>query len=285
MLTKRLFFQTLSPSQEKILLALGRFKFLTTGQLLRLGIMSDRANINKQLAELRCRKNPLIGSIAFGVHPSLGKLENVHYLMSHGADLIKERLGAEEKVRFPKNGSQLQLFHQDYFHRIHTVDVDIALQQSVSRPDTEILFFLTYFDKVSSGKKKGFRAESSIVVSQNEYLIADAICMLQTPKRKELYAIEVYNGNDTQRVHKSLHHHLIALSEGQPSKMFGLEYGSRVLCIFELDNYKQMAMKRLLEDPNFKDAKAHFLFKSLEEVKINVFDGWELFDGEKVRLF
>lgn len=283
MLTKRLFFQTLSPSQEKILLALGRFKFLTTGQLLRLGIMSDRANINKQLAELRCRKNPLIGSIAFGVHPSLGKLENIHHLTSHGADLIKERFGTEGIIRFPKNGTQL--FQQDYFHRIHTIEVDIALQQSVSRPDTEILFFLTYFDKVSSGKKKGFRAESSIIVSENDYLIADAICMLQTPRRKDLYAIEMYNGDDTQRVHKSLFHHLRALSEGQPSKMFGLEYGSRVLCIFELENYKQMAMKRLSEDSVFRDAKGHFLFKSLEEVKQNVVEDWRLFDGEKASLY
>lgn len=69
MLTKRLFFKTLSPSQEKILLCLARYKFLTTGQMLRLGIMSGRANLNKQISELRYRKNPLVGSIAFGVNP------------------------------------------------------------------------------------------------------------------------------------------------------------------------------------------------------------------------
>ncbi|MET3536746.1 hypothetical protein [Chryseobacterium limigenitum] len=67
--TKRLFFLTLSPSQGKILLALGEFKFVTTGQLLKLGIMSDRANLNKQIAELRSRRNPLVNSIAFGTHP------------------------------------------------------------------------------------------------------------------------------------------------------------------------------------------------------------------------
>lgn len=76
-----------------------------------------------------------------------------------------------------------------------------------------------------------------------------------------------------------------ALAEGQPSKLYGLDYGSRVLCIFELENYKIQAMKRLNEDERFRDARAHFLFKSLEEVKENVFEGWWLFDGEKVNLF
>ncbi|NMR34940.1 hypothetical protein HIO71_12160 [Chryseobacterium aquaticum] len=75
------------------------------------------------------------------------------------------------------------------------------------------------------------------------------------------------------------------MAEGQPSKLYGLDYGSRVLCVFELENYKKMAMKRLLEDSRFASGKNHFLFKSLEDVKQNVFEGWELFDGEKVNLF
>ena len=44
-------------------------------------------------------------------------------------------------------------------------------------------------------------------------------------------------------------------------------------------------MKRLLEDERFASGKKHFLFKSLEELELNVFEGWELFDGEKVNLF
>lgn len=110
--------------------------------------------------------------------------------------------------------------------------------------------------------------------------------MLQTPKRKELFAVEVYRWEDTNRVHKSLFHHLQALAEGQPSNMFGLEYGSRVLCIFESENNKAMIMKRLCMDERFTDdAKPHFLFKTLQELKLEVFEGWELFDGEKTNLF
>jgi hypothetical protein len=116
-------------------------------------------------------------------------------------------------------------------------------------------------------------------------LIADGIAMLQTTKRKELYAIEVFNGNNTNRVHLSLLQHLKALSVGQPSKMFGLNYGSRVLCIFETKNNMVSVMKRLNEDFRFKKSKPYFLFKTLEEVKVKVFEGWRLFGWEKQSLF
>jgi hypothetical protein len=116
-------------------------------------------------------------------------------------------------------------------------------------------------------------------------LIADGIAMLQTPKRKELYAIEVFNGNNTSRVHASLLQHLKALSFGQPSKMFKLQYGSRVLCIFDAENNLSSVMKRLQEDERFKKSKPYFLFKTLEQVKVDVLEDWWLFGGEKVRLF
>jgi hypothetical protein len=123
------------------------------------------------------------------------------------------------------------------------------------------------------------------LIVDKEYLIADGIAMVQMPNRKELYAIEVFNGNNTNRVHLSLLQHLKALSFGQPSKMFKLNYGSRVLCIFESENNKTSVMKRLHEDARFKKSKPYFLFKTLEEVKVNVFEGWWLFDGDKVGLF
>lgn len=109
--------------------------------------------------------------------------------------------------------------------------------------------------------------------------------MLQTQNRTELYAIEVFNGMNVQRVHQSLLQHLLALKDGQPSKQFELEYGSRVLCIFELDSCKIQVMKRLCGDEHFAFAKEYFLFKTLDEVKENVFDGWEFFDGKVEKLF
>lgn len=177
------------------------------------------------------------------------------------------------------------LFGQDYYHRIHTIDVHIALQEWADNEFIELSPFLTYLDKASTGKTKGFRAETYISFSENEYLIADAIGMLETPIRKELYAIEVFNGMNVKRVYNSLLKHLMALKEGEPSKQFGLEYGSRVLSVFELEACKTQITKRLFEDERFTFAKEYFLFKTLDEIKENVFEGWELFDGAETTMF
>lgn len=276
-------FERITVAQEKILVALATFKYLTTGQMLELKVMSDRANINKNINLLRNSFKPLIGSLTFGVHPKLGKLENVHYLTSHGALLLKEIYGDRYYVRFPKGSNGF--FQQDYFHRLNLITVHIALNRFAAANDMDLLFFQTYFDKLSSGREKGYRAESAIMINEKDYLIADALCLLSAPRREELYAVEMYNGNDTNRIHHSLFAHLQALRNGQPSKQFGLTYGSRVLCIFEFENYKKLAMKRLSEDVRFTSAKTHFLFKSLEELNVEHFFDWWLFDGTTASLF
>ena len=275
--------EQITPAQQKILVALATFKYLTTGQLLFLEVMSDRANINKNISILKNRYRPLVGSISFGVHPKLGKLQNIHYLTSHGALLLNDWFGERFFVKYPKGKNGL--FQQDYFHRLNTISVHIAFNRWAMVNDLDLLFFRAYFDKLTTGKEKGYRAESAIIINEKEYLIADALCMLQTPRREELYAIEMYNGDDTHRVHNSLFFHLQALSNGQPSKQFGLEYGSRVLCVFELESYKIQAMKRLNEDARFTSAKKHFLFKSLDELSVDSFFDWWLFDGTTTSLF
>jgi hypothetical protein len=90
--------------------------------------------------------------------------------------------------------------------------------------------------------------------------------------------------DDTSRIHNSLFGHLQALRNGQPSRQFGLDYGSRVLCIFDKPTYMKQAMARLQEDPRFTSSKAHFLFKTMDEVKSEELEQWELFDGTKTGL-
>lgn len=275
-----LYLHRITLCQDKALCALAEFKYLTTGQLLELGVMTNRSNLNKQLLELKNRSYPLIGSITFGVHPKLGKLESVHYLTVHGARLLTETYGNTLVIRYPKGTNQL--FQKDYFHRLNTVSFHISLNAWAKQQDFELKRFVTYFDKLTSGKSKGFRAESAIEIHSEQYLIADAVFLLQTKRRTELYCVEVFNDDDTSRIHNSLFGHLQALRNGQPSRQFGLDYGSRVLCIFDKPVYKEQAMQRLKEDPRFVSSKAHFLFKTMAEIKAGELDQWELFDGERV---
>lgn len=275
-----LYLHRITLCQDKVLCALAEFKYLTTGQLLELGIMNNRSNMNKLLLELRTASYPLVNSISFGVDPKLGRLESVHYLTNHGFRLLKQSYGEQMLIRYPKGTNQL--FHKDYFHRLATVNFHIAISSWAKEQHFELKRFVTYFDKLSSGKNKGFRAESAIEIHAEQYLIADAVFLLQTKRRTELYCVEVYMDDDTSRIHSSLFGHLQALRNGQPSRQFGLDYGSRVLCIFDKPTYMKQAMIRLQEDPRFASSKAHFLFKTMEEVKAGELNEWELFDGERV---
>lgn len=65
--------------QTNILLALGRYKFLTTSQIETLKI-TDVTYARKILKDLEDRTRPFVGRITFGTHPKLGKLENFFYL-------------------------------------------------------------------------------------------------------------------------------------------------------------------------------------------------------------
>lgn len=277
-----LFLHRITLCQDKVLCALAEFKYLTTGQLLKLGIMNNRSNMNKLLLKLRTASYPLINSISFGVDPKLGRLESVHYLTNHGVRLLKESYGEQLPIRYPKGTNQL--FHKDYFHRLSTVDFHITISSWAKQQNYELKRFVTYFDKLSSGKNKGYRAETAIEIQAEQYLIADAVFLIQTKRRAELYSVEVYMDDDTSRIHASLFGHLQALRNGQPSGKFGLDYGSRVLCIFEKPTYMKQVMLRLKEDPRFASSKAHFLFKTMEEVKFGELDEWELFDVTKVSL-
>lgn len=90
---------------------------------------------------------------------------------------------------------------------------------------------------------------------------------------------------NVHRVHQSLLQHLLALKDGQPSKQFELEYGSRILCVFELESCKNQTQKRLYEDERFAFTKEYFLFKTLDEIKENVFEGRCLFDRTATTMF
>ncbi|PTT72604.1 MULTISPECIES: replication-relaxation family protein [unclassified Chryseobacterium] len=275
--------ETLTPSMEKILVNLSIFKYLTTSQLIRLKVMKDRRNLNRALACLRQMPKPLVQSLSFAVHPTEGKLEHIHHLTSFGAELLKEYYGGRFTVRYPKGNSPMYGF--DYFHRLGVVNFEIELRIFAGKNDLGVSFFTTYFDKVSTGKEKGYRAASAIVTEDHEYLIADALFMLEGPRRDELYALEVYMDNNTARIMKSITRHQQVLEKGRPSKQFGLKHGSRVLCVFKHKKVQLKVMEKISQDYQFSETKKHFLFKSLDELETEKFFDWQFYDGTEASLF
>ncbi|MCF2221066.1 hypothetical protein H9Q08_17405 [Chryseobacterium sp. PS-8] len=275
--------EILTPSMEKILVHLATFKYLTISQLLRLNVMKDKRNLNRTLSQLRQMAKPLIQSLNFAVHPQKGKLESIHYLTSYGAELLKRYYGERLPVRYPKSHSPFLQF--DYEHRLSVVRFEIELRIFAEKNDLGVSFFTTYFDKVSTGNEKGYRAASAIMLENKEYLIADALFMLSTQRREELYSVEVFCDKGIARILKSITRHLQALNQGMPSKQFELEHGSRVLCLFKHKSTQLNVMDKLSKDPLFSETKDHFLFKSLDELETEKFFDWLLYDGTQAGLF
>lgn len=279
--------EKLTTTQTNILLSLAKYKFLTTSQMVRLGIATQRSNIATSLSKLKAMHKPFIEQMNFGFFPGKGRVENFYYLKPKAKKaLIEEMDIEEEKINTPIGTSTM--FSSDYFHRKYTIDCHIAIEMSAKENGCEVLFFDRYFDKIGSNRKGGLsRAKTKIDLENGRYLIADGIFMLQTPKQKELYCLEMYNGKDTGRTYKQLKQYIEALVLGSPSIKYNFDRGNRILCVFEHESIMQAVMERLRSDSDFTNMKDYFLFKEYVKMveNINIWENWSNFENENKNLY
>ena len=86
--TKSNYYKALTMSQTKILESLATYKFLTSSQMVTLGVMTHEKNINTQIRFLRGLSKPLMGSENYGSIPKIGRLESIHFLTKKGKQLL-----------------------------------------------------------------------------------------------------------------------------------------------------------------------------------------------------
>lgn len=268
--------QYLSPQQIKILLALAKYKYLTMGQFVALEIGKDKEFIRKNLALLRDRK--LSDRMTFGIVPSKGKQEDIHYLTEKGAkELLANTDLTPDKVRHPSRSSTF--FKNDYLHRVSTVDIMIGFNKWADIHKIEIDFFETYFDKVGSqrGTETGIQNKTRLDLPNGQSISPDAVIKYKTPGDHFLFCIEVYNGRDTKRVTEQIRKLMYATFEGIPSQKYGHNKANRNLIIFEYDSYKQMAIERIKKDPylsQFDGLEKFLLFNSTDQAKKDFGSSW-----------
>lgn len=73
-----------------ILMALARFKFLTSAQLKRILGCKSLSTVNSALRSMRRFRYPLVKSVDFGVAPGKGRLAPVYYLTKAGKNRLLE---------------------------------------------------------------------------------------------------------------------------------------------------------------------------------------------------
>lgn len=269
-------------TQSEILLALARFKFLTTSQINVL-VPKENAWLRKQILDLYTRSKPMLDRVSFGFHPKKGKLENVYYLTRYGQKLLCEVFDMnEEEIKMPVGTGSL--FYKDYFHRKNTIDCQIGLHGAMGNTLFEVEFFDTYFDKVGNNRRDGnLHAKNKIDLTGDGYIIPDGVFVLRMQEFRFLYLLEMYDGRDTKRVMEQIRKHAEAIGLGTPSRKYGLQKSHRVLCVFEFESNKNAVLERMQADKALAELTNHFLLKTLGSIQPHNFrDRWQNIQGEWV---
>lgn len=274
------YIERLNLTQGKILEALATYQFLTISQMIQLGIMKDRSNLNKQLKALSKPKKALIQSAAFGTIPSIGRLESIHSLTKYGKVFLEEELGFLEDIKYPKGAGRP--YDQDYFHRKYTIDFQITLQQWIEKLSYQLIFFDRYFDKVGNNRiDKNLRAKTKVVLDEESFLIPDAIFMLELDNgNQELYCFEMYNGRNVKRTITQLNKHVKLFEKGALSEQFHFPYLHTVVCVFENESLMKSVIHHMKKDNYFLHMRAYFLMKTREQINVEtLFSDWLTGDG------
>lgn len=235
--------QLLSPAQTKILLALARYKFLTTSQMITLGISNRRSNLSVMLKPLKESKRALVGEMEFGFVPSKGRLENFYYLKPRGKKVILESGRLEEdEIKYPRGRNVM--FTQDYFHRKYTIDCHIACDLAAKEQGFEVLAFDRYFDKVGNNRTGGNLQARTKIDIDGDYIIADATLLLKKGDITRLYALELYNDRNVKRITAQIEKHLIGIRHSSLCKNYGIKKGHRLICVFSHPETRSIVMEK-----------------------------------------
>lgn len=278
----------LSPIQERILLNIGRYKFLVSKQMQKL---IGNKNIQTIYNDLRTLKERgFVNCVVYGGVTKSGTMHKLYYLTAKGAKVVAEimRVGLD-KVKYPKSTNTL--VKNDYFHRIFTIDAMISFDLWTEDFDRDVLFFDVYFDKVGSqrgGSVGTLQTKTRIKIGEDSYIDPDGIFAYRTIQGDKLFVLEVANGVDTKRIVKQLKNVVFASYEGIISEKYGVKTTPKVLLIFEHESTLQAVVSRVANDEylnRFEELKNYVFISTHAQVSQDWRDSWRNIEGEATRPF
>lgn len=192
--------------QQRCLDALATYQYLTTQQMVRLGLSCSRSHvidrvlngIRQEITDApRQAKRRLIGRCVFGSVIGHGRLFDLYYLTKIGAETVAQRHGVSvSQLRYPKRPPQ---FVRDYHHRVAFIDAHIALVAWAKTQRLTIIGFHRYFDCTQNRVSNTFMSVAGV------NLIPDGCLTVQTSQQQELvYYVEVHLGSRPAEIVKQL---------------------------------------------------------------------------------
>lgn len=271
---------SVTPTGFKVLQALNQFRFLTTTQILRLGIAKDRGNLNKVLASMvsatRDEQNiprpKEIGALDFGAIAGVGRLPRMYFLAPKGAELLAE---LDPDGAPPRPIVNAVRFRNDYFHRVHTVDFHITLARFAAATGHEITLNRQYFTWRPKQGSAPARPSTSIDLKPG-FIDPDSIYRLTGPDGVErLFLVEVANGDKVARVANKLTEYAQVLERQVINQAFDFPKGVRVLWIFEHEPTLERVRSRVGEDSWVQNYAPHFFLRPMSEISPETLvEGW-----------
>jgi Replication-relaxation len=285
----------LSPMGYLVLKALAEYRYLTTNQMLDLGIAKDRGYLGKVLADLqsagkddglRRRRPKEVGALDFGVKVGRGRLPRMYYLTKRGAFRLEDVEYESAPVPYPPRVVQ---FSPDYEHRVSTVDFHIALNMWAEKSDQNLRWFRRYYDWWPANKKRRQHPVTQISL-EHKNIVPDALFMLDDKSGAErLFAFEMANGMDTGRVVDQMREYCRGLDQGKINAAFN--YGTkaiRILYVFEHQRLLELVQAKAVQDRWLQQYAAHFFLKTTDDISQSEFvTVWKKLDAgsSSVRLF
>ena len=260
----------LQETNLKILELLKRFKYLSSSQLIKLGVASSQPATSRILQRFfknkdEVIKSPLINKLTFQPHPTRGKLENLYCLNKRGALFLSEYLNKDlSEIEYVKGSG---FFAKDYFHRVTQIDYHINLYLQSQKEGFTIDFFYNYFDKTGSNNSNSnqrLEAKTKIVYEDGSFFIPDGIYQItkqldNKQTQNYLFVLEVHKGQDTNRCIDTINKNIKCLIDGSLSKKFDYGYSHKVVVVVDNKQIKENIEKRLSTIDEFKNFRNFFI--------------------------
>lgn len=282
--------KSLTPVGQAVLEALAKYWYLTTNQMLALGVARDRGHLGKVLASLlsiskttddTSRRAKEIGELDFGTLVGKGRLPRMYYLTPKGAELVGMIHPDLAPIPYPVRVTK---FSNDYSHRVRSVDFHIMVNAWAERNAQRIDWWQNYFDfSANSFPATRFRVGKRNIVPDISFMLHD---QAQTER---LFVVEVANGMDTSRVTRQLKNYCKALQDGAINTHY--DYGNnavRILFVFEHRRLMELVQKRADTDPWVSEFLPHFFFQPVDTLTAGTWNkGWHrpALNGPTLSLF
>lgn len=280
----------LTMPQQRLLLALARYRYLTVPQMITAGVGKNDSHIRADVLPRLCRRagDNLVEAHEFPRFGAKGRLPRVYTLTRQGAVVVAdmERCDPAE-ILWPHGGVQ---YANDFDHRAAYIDCCIALDAWIAADERrECLEIRHYFDKTGSnrGGVQRLRSVCRADLPSGGFVVPDGLAFFDTGTKRRVVALEYYNFPDVGRITRKIAAHVERLELDGYAQLFGHDAAGRLLVILADPGLAVRVMDRLLTFPGFRHGRAaqQIAFNTLESVKDDFASGWALADRTPAVVF